>query len=48
MARVLVFDVIETLLDLRPLREPFVRVFGDPSPWGSGSPACSTALSWPL
>lgn len=34
MARVLVFDVIETLLDLRPLREPFVRAFGDPAPLG--------------
>ena len=34
MARVIVFDVIETLLDLRPLQEPFVRVFGDPAPVG--------------
>jgi 2-haloacid dehalogenase len=30
VARVLVFDVMETLLDLRPLREPFVRAFADP------------------
>jgi 2-haloacid dehalogenase len=34
VARVLVFDVIETLLDLRPLREPFARAFGDPPPVG--------------
>ena len=34
MARVLVFDVMETLLDLRPLREPFARAFGDPPPVG--------------
>jgi 2-haloacid dehalogenase len=32
--KVLVFDVIETLLDLRPLREPFARAFGDPAPLG--------------
>ena len=29
MAKVLVFDVIETLLDLAVLRAPFVRAFGD-------------------
>lgn len=29
MARVLVFDVNETLLDLGALREPFARAFGD-------------------
>jgi 2-haloacid dehalogenase len=34
VARVLVFDVMETLLDLRPLREPFARAFGDPPPVG--------------
>jgi 2-haloacid dehalogenase len=34
VARVLVFDVIETLLDLRPLRERFAAVFGDPDPSG--------------
>jgi 2-haloacid dehalogenase len=34
VARALVFDVIETLLDLRPLREPFARAFGGPSPLG--------------
>jgi 2-haloacid dehalogenase len=34
VARILVFDVIETLLDLGPLREPFVRAFGDPEPLG--------------
>jgi 2-haloacid dehalogenase len=34
VARILVFDVIETLLDLRPLRDPFVRVFGEPAPLG--------------
>ena len=34
MARVLVFDVIETVLDLRQLREPFARAFGDPPPVG--------------
>jgi 2-haloacid dehalogenase len=34
MAKVLVFDVIETLLDLRPLRAPFARAFEDPSPLG--------------
>jgi 2-haloacid dehalogenase len=34
VARILVFDVIETLLDLRPLREPFARAFGDPAPLG--------------
>jgi 2-haloacid dehalogenase len=32
MARVLVFDVIETLLDLAPLREPFARALGEPAP----------------
>ena len=34
MARVLVFDVIETLLDLSPLRDPFARAFGQPPPLG--------------
>lgn len=34
MAKVLVFDVMETLLDLGPVREQFVRVFGDPRPMG--------------
>jgi hypothetical protein len=34
VASVIVFDVIETLLDLRPLQEPFVRAFGDPAPLG--------------
>ena len=34
MARVLVFDVNETLLDLAALREPFSRAFGDPAPMG--------------
>ena len=34
VARVLVFDVNETLLDLRALREPFGRAFGDASPLG--------------
>ncbi|HEX2030783.1 MAG TPA: haloacid dehalogenase type II [Actinomycetota bacterium] len=34
MAGALVFDVIETLLDLRPLREPFARAFADPPPVG--------------
>lgn len=34
MARVLVFDVIETLLDLGPLRKPFTRTFGNPEPLG--------------
>jgi 2-haloacid dehalogenase len=29
---VLVFDVIDTLLGLKPLRERFARVFGDPDP----------------
>jgi 2-haloacid dehalogenase len=28
------FDVNETLLDLREVREPFARVFGDPTPVG--------------
>jgi 2-haloacid dehalogenase len=32
VASVLVFDVIETLLDLKPLRDRFARVFGDPDP----------------
>jgi 2-haloacid dehalogenase len=32
VASVLVFDVIETLLDVKPLRERFARVFGDPDP----------------
>ncbi len=31
MARVIVFDVIETMLDLRALDAPFERVFGDGS-----------------
>lgn len=34
MAKVLVFDVNETLLDLGALRDPFVRGFGDPPPMG--------------
>jgi 2-haloacid dehalogenase len=34
VAKVLVFDVIETLLDLRPLRDAFARVFGAPAPAG--------------
>jgi 2-haloacid dehalogenase len=34
VARVLVFDVNETLLDLAALREPFARAFGDASPLG--------------
>jgi 2-haloacid dehalogenase len=34
MAKVLVFDVNETLLDLAALRDPFTRVFGDATPLG--------------
>jgi len=34
VARVIVFDVNETLLDLAPLRDPFARVFGDAAPLG--------------
>lgn len=34
MARVLVFDVNETLLDLAALRDPFARAFGDAAPMG--------------
>lgn len=34
MAKALAFDVNETLLDLRALREPFARAFGDASPLG--------------
>ena len=34
MARVLVFDVNETLLDLAALREPFAGAFGDAAPMG--------------
>ena len=34
MARVLVFDVIETLLDPRPARDALAGVFGDPPPFG--------------
>jgi 2-haloacid dehalogenase len=34
VAKVLVFDVNETLLDLAALREPFSRAFGDPEPMG--------------
>ena len=34
MANKLVFDVIETLLDLRPVQESFARVFGEPGPLG--------------
>ncbi len=34
MARVLVFDVNETLLDLTALRDPFGRAFGDAAPLG--------------
>ncbi|HET8525348.1 MAG TPA: haloacid dehalogenase type II [Actinomycetota bacterium] len=34
MARVLVFDVNETLLDLAALRAPFARAFGDAAPLG--------------
>jgi 2-haloacid dehalogenase len=34
VARVLVFDVNETLLDLAALREPFSRAFGDPASMG--------------
>jgi hypothetical protein len=32
MAKVLVFDVNETLLDLAALRGPFARAFGDTAP----------------
>jgi 2-haloacid dehalogenase len=34
VAKVLVFDVNETLLDLGALRDPFARAFGDPAPLG--------------
>jgi 2-haloacid dehalogenase len=34
VARALVFDVNETLLDLAPLRDPFARAFGDAAPMG--------------
>jgi 2-haloacid dehalogenase len=34
VASVLVFDVIETLLDVRPMEEPFARAFGEPPPMG--------------
>ena len=34
MAKVLVFDVNETLLDLAVLRGPFARAFGDAAPMG--------------
>lgn len=34
MAKVLVFDVIETLLDLGSLREPFARAFSDATSLG--------------
>ena len=34
MAKVLVFDVNETLLDLGSLREPFARAFGDATSLG--------------
>ena len=34
VARMLVFDVNDTLLDLAALREPFARVFGDAAPMG--------------
>jgi 2-haloacid dehalogenase len=34
VARVLVFDVNETLLDLAALRDPFARAFGDAAPLG--------------
>ena len=34
MAKALVFDVMETLLDLRPLRDPFAQAFGDPTALG--------------
>jgi 2-haloacid dehalogenase len=34
MAKALVFDVNETLLDLGSLREPFARAFGDAAPLG--------------
>ncbi len=34
MARALVFDVNDTLLDLAALRDPFAQVFGDPAPMG--------------
>jgi 2-haloacid dehalogenase len=34
VARVIVFDVNETLLDLAPLRGPFARAFGDAAPLG--------------
>jgi 2-haloacid dehalogenase len=34
VARVLVFDVNETLLDLAALRDPFARAFGDAAPMG--------------
>ncbi len=34
MAKAIVFDVNETLLDLGALREPFARAFGDAAPLG--------------
>jgi 2-haloacid dehalogenase len=34
VAKVIVFDVIETLLDLAALRGSFARAFGDPTPMG--------------
>jgi 2-haloacid dehalogenase len=34
MAKVLVFDVNETLLDLAALRDPFTRAFGEAAPLG--------------
>jgi 2-haloacid dehalogenase len=34
LARAIVFDVNETLLDLGALREPFARAFGDAAPLG--------------
>jgi 2-haloacid dehalogenase len=34
LARVLVFDVNETLLDLTALRDPFAQAFGDAAPLG--------------
>jgi 2-haloacid dehalogenase len=35
---IIVFDVNETLLDLRAIRPTFDRIFSDPPPCSCGSP----------
>jgi phosphoserine phosphatase len=46
MAKVLVFDVNETLLDLAALRDPFTRAFGGAAPLGEWFARLLHGSSW--